>query len=436
MSVEVRLNPLDLSSHMTDMRVWLDSHGVDGTGFSYAEHIHGATARVSFNMQAQAEAFAARFSGRIVHSTLAVVEIGTPMAALPLPVVGVVSAVSRHDKESLARYENAVLAKSVLQLATSIGLFLAACAAMYWALQTSYMLTLVLAIPTGALLVRVFIVQHDCGHGAFFASRRANDAVGMLCSLMTLTPYANWQHQHARHHGNWNNLDRRLSGADIYSSCLTLKEYRNLSAWQRFIYRLTRHPIIAHLLLPPFIFAVLYRVPFDTPRGWRRERRSVYCTDAALLVLFGALGSVIGYEQVLLVQVPILLVGSIVGVWLFAVQHRFETALWARREEWDFATAALEGSSYLRLPRVLQWFTGNIGFHHIHHLSPRVPNYRLEECYAALPALRAVTPLALWSALKSVTLILWDEDRRRLVGWREAHATPAARRRRHLISVS
>ncbi len=328
--------------------------------------------------------------------------------------------------DSLARYENAVLAKSVLQLATSIGLFLAACAAMYWALHTSYVLTLVLAIPAGALLVRVFIVQHDCGHGAFFVSRRANDAVGMLCSLMTLTPYANWQRQHARHHGNWNNLDRRLSGADIYSSCLTLNEYRSLSARRRFIYRLTRHPIVAHLLLPPFIFAVLYRVPFDTPSAWRRERRSVYRTDAALVVLFGALGWLVGYEQVLLVQAPIILVSSIVGVWLFAVQHRFETALWARQDEWDFASAALEGCSYLRLPKVLQWFTGNIGFHHIHHLAPRVPNYRLEECYDAVPALRAVPPLSLWSALKSVTLTLWDEDGRKLIGIRDAHATLTA----------
>jgi omega-6 fatty acid desaturase (delta-12 desaturase) len=232
---------------------------------------------------------------------------------------------------SLARYEHPILAKSLLQLATSIGLFVAACAAMYWALQFSYLLSLALALPAGALLVRVFIVQHDCGHGAFFASRRANDAVGMVCSLMTLTPYANWQRQHARHHGNWNNLDRRQSGADIYAACLTLKEYRTLPARHRFVYRLTRHPIVAHLLVPPLVFAVLYRTPFDTPSAWHRERRSVYLTNAALVVLFGTLGRLLGYEQVLLVQGPVILVGSIVGVWLFAVQHRFETALWARR---------------------------------------------------------------------------------------------------------
>ena len=327
---------------------------------------------------------------------------------------------------SLAHYEHAVLAKSVLQLATSIGLFLAACAAMYWVLQFSYLLPLALAIPAGALLVRVFIIQHDCGHGAFFASRRVNDALGMFCSLMTLTPYANWRQQHARHHGNWNNLDRRQAGADIYSTCLTLKEYRNLPRRYRFIYRLTRHPIVAHLLAPPFVFAVLYRVPFDTPSRRRRERRSVYRTDAALVVLFGALGWLLGYDHVLLVQGSVILVGSIIGVWLFAVQHRFETALWTRQDEWDFTAAALHGTSYLRLPKALQWFTGNIGFHHIHHLAPRVPNYRLEECYDALPALRVVPTLSLWSALTSVTLALWDEDRRKLIGFKDATQDGAA----------
>ncbi len=323
---------------------------------------------------------------------------------------------------SLARYERAIPAKSVMQLATSLGFFVASCATMYWVIQFSYLLSLALAIPAGGLLVRVFIVQHDCGHGAFFASRRANDALGMLCSLMTLTPYANWRWQHARHHGNWNNLDRRLSGVDIYSACLTLNEYRDRAPWRRLIYRLTRHPVVAHVLLPPFIFAVLYRVPFDTPGGWRRESQSVYWTDAALVVLFGALGSLLGYERVLLVQAPVIVVGSIIGVWLFAVQHRFETALWARHDEWNFTSAALRGSSYLRLPKVLQWFTGNIGFHHIHHLSPRVPNYRLGECYDGVPALRAVPSLSLWAGLKSLTLQLWDEDGRKLIRIKDARA--------------
>ena len=315
----------------------------------------------------------------------------------------------------LAPYQHPVLRHSITQIFTAIGLFLAGCAAMYWSVGVSYLLTLALAVPTGALLVRVFIVQHDCGHGAFFASRRANDVLGRLCGLLTLTPYANWRRQHAGHHGVWNNLDRRQSGVDMYSACLTVKEYLSLNFWQRWMYRLTRHPIVAHVLLPPLVFVVLYRVPFDTPRAWKRELRSVLWTDAAIVALFATLGLVLGFRQVFLVQLPVIAIGSIIGVWLFSLQHRFEGALWARQGEWTFAAAALTGSSYLRLPRVLQWFTGNIGFHHIHHLNPRVPNYRLPECYDAVPAVRAVTPMSLWSGLRSIRLALWDEDRRKLV---------------------
>ena len=179
--------------------------------------------------------------------------------------------------------------QSAWQLLTSFGPFLAGCAAMYLVFPVSYLLTLALAVPTGALLVRVFIVQHDCGHGSFFASRRANALVGRACSLITLTPFANWARQHNLHHADWNNLDRTGGGADIYSSCLTVRSYLALSPWQRLLYRLPRHPLIANVLLPPLVFLLLYRVPFDTPRGWARERWSVYLTNAALICLFGTL---------------------------------------------------------------------------------------------------------------------------------------------------
>jgi acyl-lipid omega-6 desaturase (Delta-12 desaturase) len=331
-----------------------------------------------------------------------------------------------HTAESLmalvSPYGAPIIAKSVCQLATSIGLFLLANASTYWSLRVSYFLTLALAIPTGALLVRVFIVQHDCGHGAFFVSRRANNLVGVLCSLMTFTPYANWRRQHAGHHGNWNNLDRRASGADIYSACLTVNEYRDLAPWDRVLYRLSRHAIFANLLLPPLIFLGLYRVPFDTPVSWGRERRSVYWTNFGLLILVGSLGLLLGFEHVLLVQAPIIAVASIIGVWLFTAQHRFETVRWMRQSDWNFTAASLEGSSFLRLPRVLQWFTGNIGFHHIHHLDPRVPNYRLEECCKAVPALQAVPAQSLSSGLRALRLALWDEEGRRMIGFSELRA--------------
>lgn len=327
-------------------------------------------------------------------------------------------------RAELAPYERGSTRDSALQLATTLGLFAATCAAMYWSLAVSYALTLALAVPAAGLLVRLFIFQHDCGHGAFFGTRRVNTIVGILCSMFTLTPFANWQRQHARHHGNWNNLDRRLAGVDIYGACLTVKEYRALTFWRRAVYRHTRNPIFTYLVLPPFVFALLYRWPFDTPAVWHRERHAVYWTNALLVAGFGALGLMLGFKAVLMVQAPVIILGSIVGVWLFSVQHRFDGAQWTRQAAWNPTDAALDSTSYLKLPAVLRWFTGNIGFHHVHHLSPRVPNYRLAACHAAIPALHRVGTLSLWSALKSVRLLLWDEERGRLIGFGELPARP------------
>jgi omega-6 fatty acid desaturase (delta-12 desaturase) len=310
----------------------------------------------------------------------------------------------------------------MLQIVTSIGLFLAACAGMYWSLHISYLLTLALALPTAGLLVRVFIVQHDCGHGAFFRSRMTNDLVGRFCSLLTFTPYAQWRRQHNDHHGNWNNLDRRLSGLDMYSTCTTVEEYRALSRWARIKFRLMHHPLIAHVIIPPLVFIFLYRVPFDTPKSWIRERRSVYLTNLSVLALVATLMSFLGVWQVLLVQVPVIALTAMIGVGLFSLQHRYEGVVWARQNEWTVTKAALEGSSYFKLPRLFQWFTGNIGFHHIHHLSPRVPNYRLEDCHNAIPALQVVPPLSWLDGLKAVRLALWDETNRQMVRFADLRA--------------
>ncbi len=309
--------------------------------------------------------------------------------------------------------------RSIFQIATSLGPFLVACVAMYFASAVSPWLTLVLALPTGILLVRVFIVQHDCGHGSFFASQRANALTGRLCSLITLTPFANWGRQHGQHHASWNNLDR-TGGSDIYSACLTVREYLALSARKRLLYRLPRHPLIANVLLPPLVFLVLYRVPFDTPSNWVRERWSVHLTNAALAAMFGTLAALLGWQRVLLVHLPIMVVSSILGVWLFSLQHRFETARWTTRTDWNFIDAALGGSSWFRLPRVLHWLTGNIGFHHVHHLNPRVPNYRLAAAHEAVQALRSTTPLDLRDGLRAPSLTLWDEASERLVRFCDA----------------
>jgi omega-6 fatty acid desaturase (delta-12 desaturase) len=323
-------------------------------------------------------------------------------------------------RRATAAFARPLPGHSALQLLTSFGPFLAGCAAMYLVFPVSPFLTLALSLPTGALLVRVFIVQHDCGHDSFFTSRSANTTVGWLCSLITFTPYANWARQHAAHHANWNNLDRRSAGSDIYSACLTVREYLALTPGRRFLYRLPRHPLIANILLPPLVFLLLYRVPFDTPRDWVRERWSVHLTNAALAVLFGTLVVLIGWREVLLVHLPVMVVASILGVWLFSLQHRFETSRWLNHGDWSFVEAALEGSSYFQLPKVLHWLTGNIGFHHVHHLNPRVPNYRLSACHDAVQALRPVRSLSLWGGLRAPLLTLWDEQRGRLVRFADA----------------
>jgi acyl-lipid omega-6 desaturase (Delta-12 desaturase) len=315
------------------------------------------------------------------------------------------------------RFEEPSLNRALLQLVTSVGLFLASCVAMYLIYPFSYWLTLLMAVPTGALLLRVFVVQHDCGHGSFFASRRANDIIGFACGILTLTPYACWRRHHAVHHGNWNNLDRRPPTADIYSTCLTVQEYRALSTWGRFMCRLRYHPLIANLVLPPLIFVFLNRIPFDTPRNWVRERWMVQGTNLAIATAILGVGFLVGFRQVLLVHLPIVVEASIIGVWLFTLQHRFDGGTWVRQGEWSLVGASLEGSSYLRLPRLLQWFTGNIGYHHVHHLAPRIPNYHLEACHHAVETLRAVQPITIRASLRGICRPLWDEDRGCLVGF-------------------
>ena len=316
---------------------------------------------------------------------------------------------------ALSPFQAPSLRRSAWQFASTFAAFVAIEIAMYASLRVSLWLTLALAIPAGGLTVRMFIIQHDCGHGSFFRSRWLNDLLGRFCSVITVTPYAFWRRQHATHHASFNNLDRRDPGIDVYSTCATLAEYQALSPTRRLFYRAARHPIVTQLLLPPIVFLLLYRVPFDAPAGWARERTSVFLTNLAIAAVLGALMLACGVWPVALVQVPIIVVASIVGVWLFSVQHRFEAAQWARQSEWSLIKASLEGSSYLKLPRVLQWFTGNIGFPHIHHLAARMPNYRLQECHEARPELSAVTTLTLWQALLAPCYALWDEERGRMV---------------------
>jgi omega-6 fatty acid desaturase (delta-12 desaturase) len=317
----------------------------------------------------------------------------------------------------LAPFQSPSLSRSISQLCITAAPYATLVGFMYYAYyHISPLLSLALALPTAGFVVRLFIIQHDCGHGAYFKAKWANELVGWLCSVTTFTPYALWRRHHAIHHAVWNNLDKRPTGGDIYSGCLTLAEYQALSSVRQRLYRMALHPLVSQLLLPPVVFILLYRIPFDTPRGWRKERISVYLTNAAIGAFLLAMTLLLGWQPVLLVQLPMIAMASIIGVWLFSVQHRFEHSLWARQTDWTAAGAALHGSSWLRLPKILQWFTGNIGFHHVHHLMPRVPNYRLQAAHRAEPAFAAsVTGLTFWQALRAPTFTLWDEAKGAMV---------------------
>jgi omega-6 fatty acid desaturase (delta-12 desaturase) len=317
----------------------------------------------------------------------------------------------------LAPFQASSTHHSLMQLAVTAAPYVALMAFMYYSYyHISPWLSLALGLPASGFVVRLFIIQHDCGHGSYFKARWANELVGWLCSLTTFTPYAFWRRHHANHHAVWNNLDKRPGGGDIYSGCLTLAEYEALSPMRQRLYRAALHPFVAQLLLPPVVFLLVNRIAFDTPKAWKQERVSVHLTNLVIGGVLLTMTLLLGWEPVLLVQLPCIAMASIIGAWLFSVQHRFEHSLWAEQAEWTALNAALRGSSRLRLPKVLQWFTGNIGFHHVHHLMPRVPNYRLQAAHRAEPAFAAnVTGLTLWQALRAPSFTLWDEARGAMV---------------------
>jgi acyl-lipid omega-6 desaturase (Delta-12 desaturase) len=318
-------------------------------------------------------------------------------------------------KSIVARFQRPSNARSVWQLVNSLVPY-----AVLWYLMDlsrgiSWWLTVPLAVLTAGFSVRLFIISHDCGHGSFFRSRRANDIVGTITGFIALTPYYHWRWEHSLHHATSGDLDRRGTG-DIWT--MTVQEYLEASRWRRYAYRLARNPIMLFVIGPLFVFTVWMRFP--SPKAQARERRSVVWTNVALFVWAVAMSAVFGVADFLILELLVLAVAGAAGVWLFYVQHQFEGVYWRRRADWDYTEAALKGSSFYKLPAVLQWFTGNIGFHHIHHLSPRIPNYNLEPCHRADPLFHQVKPVTLLGSMKSFTFRLWDERRGRLVGYRAA----------------
>jgi omega-6 fatty acid desaturase (delta-12 desaturase) len=316
-------------------------------------------------------------------------------------------------KQAVAEHRKPVLRSGLWQLGNTLIPYLALWGLMIWTLNISYWITLALAVVAAGFLVRIFIIFHDCGHGSFFGSRRANRLTEFVTGMLTFTPYRQWRHKHALHHATSGDLDRRGTG-EIWT--LTVQEYLEASRWKRFSYRLARNPLVLFGLAPFYVFLVQQRFP--SRAVGKRERRGVYWTNGALLTIVVLMSLTIGIKAYVLIQLPVIMFAAAAGVWLFYVQHQFEDVQWERREDWDYAKAALHGSSFYKLPKVLQWFTGNIGFHHIHHLSPAIPNYNLERCHKQTPMFQQVKPVTLWRSMKSLSFRLWDEQRRRLVGYR------------------
>ncbi len=312
----------------------------------------------------------------------------------------------------LAPYRGPDPRRSLWQLASGLALFTVAWGLAYASLSVGYWLTLLLSVPTAFLLIRLFIIQHDLGHGAFFRSNRAAEIVGSVLGVLTLTPYHYWKKTHALHHATSGNLEHRGFG-DI--DTLTMEEYLARSRWERFKYRAYRHPLTLFVIGAAFHFFIRHRIPTIVPREWRRERRSIIWTNVGLLVLVVGAGMVLGFKQVAMVHLPIALFSCSLGVWLFYVQHQFEPTYWEHDENWEYDAAALEGSSYYQLPKLLQWATGNIGLHHVHHLNARIPNYRLQQVHDAHPELTRVTTLTLRDSIRCMRLALWDEEARKLV---------------------
>lgn len=322
--------------------------------------------------------------------------------------------VEENWKRSIAPYEKSYIKHSIWQMINTLLPFGILWYLAYVSLSISYWLTLAAAIPAAGFLIRIFIIFHDCCHYSFFKSRRANAIVGTILGILTCCPYDQWRYTHSVHHATSSNLNRRGTG-DIWT--LTVDEYLSSSLMRRLIYRVYRNPLVMFGIGPIYIFLIDYR--FNRKRAGRRERMNTYVTNLGIAGGASLLCWLIGWQEFLLVQGPIFFLSGMAGIWLFYVQHQFENTYFEKEEEWDYVKAALQGSSYYQLPKVLHWITGNIGFHHIHHLSPKVPNYYLQRVHNGNPELQSVPAISLVSSLRSLRYRVWNEQSKKFVGFRE-----------------
>ena len=320
-------------------------------------------------------------------------------------------------KHSVAPYEKTSTKISIRQMINTLVPLVLLWYAAYLSLQVSYWMTFPLAMLTAGFVIRTFIIFHDCCHQSFFKSRRANDIVGTITGVITLSPYRQWKYSHSVHHATSSNLDKRGIG-DIW--VMTTDEYAAASFWLRLRYRLYRNPLVMFGLGPISVFLIQYR--FNRRGAKRKERINTYITNISIIALYALLSWMIGWQAFVLVQAPVFFFSGVLGIWLFYVQHQFEESYYEHEDEWSYVKAAVEGSSYYKLPRILQWITGNIGFHHVHHLSPRVPNYQLEAAHNATPPLQQATTITLRTSLRSLRFHLWNEQDKTFVSFKEMRA--------------
>lgn len=317
-------------------------------------------------------------------------------------------------RKQIAPFEKADINTSAKQMINTIPPFLLLWVAAYFSLSVSYWLTLGFSILAAGFVIRIFIIFHDCCHQSFFKSRKANDILGTITGIITLFPYEKWKREHSIHHATSSNLNKRGTG-DIW--ILTVDEYVSGSFWLRLQYRLYRNPFVMFILGPLYLFLISNRM--NRKDAKKKERINTYVTNVSVIVLYALLCWGIGWQALLMIQLPILFVAGMLGIWLFYVQHQFEDSYFEEEESWDYVKAAIDGSSYYKLPKILQWVTGNIGFHHVHHLSPRVPNYYLEKVHDATPPLQEATTITLRSSLKALRFRLYDEERKTFVNFQD-----------------
>jgi omega-6 fatty acid desaturase (delta-12 desaturase) len=318
----------------------------------------------------------------------------------------------------IMKYNKPDLRKSIWQIINSVVPYALTWYLLYRSLEYPYWCTILLSLPAAGFMIRIFIIFHDCGHKAFFKSQRANNTVGRIMGILAFTPFLKWHNQHWIHHVTSANLDKRGIG-DVWT--LTVEEYLKASGWDKFAYRAFRNPFLMFTLGPVIVVFLTNRLTKKSMQ--KKEKLDIYFTNAMILLMCAAISLVIGLKAFLLIQIPVVLIAHSIGIWLFYIQHQYDEVMWVRDSEWKYKNAALHGSSFLKLPPVLQWFTGNIGFHHVHHLSPKIPNYNLAKCHYENEIFSDIQPVKLFSAYRALSLNLWDEVNMRMIGFSQIPKT-------------